>query len=287
MKAFILHIYDWLSAHRAVAAVVLLLVLMLSAFSAFRLTFQENITDFLPTREQEKLAETGGEGQMALLFTGGTVDNKLDAMYGFADAWNAEHADVQITPEADNSQVLAVFDFLSDNWPYFLEEQDYARMDSLLATPAYVAQKLEEDKRSLYGSALLARYIRTDPLGLFSPVLQRLNQANASSQMIENCLFTEDGETGIVLFHSPYGSSESGKNAVLTVDINATKARIQAQYPEVTITSTGAPEVAVENAVRIKKDSMLALAVAFLIIALILWFSYKRFSDVQIGRAHV
>lgn len=253
---------------------------MLSAFSAFRLTFQENITDFLPTREQEKLAETGGEGQMALLFTGGTVDNKLDAMYGFADAWNAEHADVQITPEADNSQVLAVFDFLSDNWPYFLEEQDYARMDSLLATPAYVAQKLEEDKRSLYGSALLARYIRTDPLGLFSPVLQRLNQANASSQMIENCLFTEDGETGIVLFHSPYGSSESGKNAVLTVDINATKARIQAQYPEVTITSTGAPEVAVENAVRIKKDSMLALAVAFLIIALILWFSYKRFSDV-------
>lgn len=280
MKAFILHIFDWLSAHKTGAVIILLMVLILSALSAFRLHFQENITDFLPAREQEKLEESGGEGQMALFFTGGTVDNKLDAMYAFADAWNAQQEAIPITPEADPSQVMAVFDFLSGNWPYFLEEQDYARMDSLLATPGYVAQKMQENKRSLYGSTLQARYMRTDPLGLFSPVLQRLEKARPASQMIDNCLFTEDGETGIVLFHSPYGSSESGKNASLVADIQATRAQIHAQYPEVNITSTGAPEVAVENANRIKKDSLLALAVAFIIIALILWFSYRRFSDV-------
>ena len=262
------------------AAGILALVLILSALSAFRLHFQENITDFLPAREQEKLEKSGGEGQMALFFTGGTVDQKLDAMYAFADAWNAEHADIPLSPEADNSSILAVLDFLSGNWPYFLEEQDYARMDSLLATPGYVTQKMQEDKLSLYGSTLQARYLRSDPLGLFSPVVQRLNKARGASQLMENCLFTADGNTGIILFHSPYGSSESGKNAVLTANLNATKARIRAQYPEVTLTSTGAPEVAVENATRIKKDSLLALSIALILIALILWFSYKRFSDV-------
>lgn len=280
MKALILHIHDWLTAHKAVAVLILVLGLVLSALSALRLHFQENITDFLPADEQQKLEQSGGEGRMALFFTGGSADNKLDAMYAFADTWNAAHEDLQISPEADQAAVAAVFDFVSGNWPYFLEEQDYARMDSLLATPGYVAQKMQDNKLALYGSALRARYMRTDPLGLFSPVLQRLNSARPASQLIDNCLFTADGATGIVLFQSPYGSSESGKNALLMADINVVKAQVHAQYPEVVITSTGAPEVAVENATRIKKDSLLALAVAFILIALILWFSYKRLSDV-------
>lgn len=280
MREFILHIYDWLQAHKTWALIILLMVLILSALSAFRLHFQENITDFLPAKEQEKLNESGGDGQMALFFTGGTVDNKLEAMYAFSDSWNAAHEDIPITPEADNASIWTVFDFLSANWPYFLEEQDYARMDSLLATPGYVAQKMQENKQSLYASSLQARYMRTDPLGFFSPVLQRLNKARPASQIIDNCLFTADGETGIVLFHSPYGSSESGKNATLIAALQATRGQIHAQYPDVTITSTGAPEVAVENARTIKKDALLALSIAILFIAVILWFSYRRLSDV-------
>ena len=280
MKALILHIYDWLSTHKWVAAGVLALVLALSVISALRLDFQEDISDFLPQEEQDKLQESGGDAQMALFFTGGSIDNKLDAMYAFCDAWNAENAEVPMSPEADQAEVMAVLDFLSGNWPYFLEQQDYARMDSLLATPGYIPAKMEENKRSLYGSTLQARYMRSDPLGLFVPVLQRLNQARPASELIDDCLFTENGETGIILFTSPYGGSESGKNALLVTRLNLLKARIQEQYPDVHITSTGGPEVAAENAGRIKKDSLLALTVALILIGLILWFSYKRLSDV-------
>ena len=280
MKALILHIYDWLSTHKWVAAGVLALVLALSVISALRLDFQEDISDFLPQEEQDKLQESGGDAQMALFFTGGSIDNKLDAMYAFCDAWNAENAEFPMSPEADQAEVMAVLDFLSGNWPYFLEQPDYARMDSLLATPGYIPAKMEENKRSLYGSTLQARYMRSDPLGLFVPVLQRLNQARPASELIDDCLFTENGETGIILFTSPYGGSESGKNAQLVTRLNLLKARIKEQYPDVHITSTGGPEVAAENAGRIKKDSLLALTVALILIGLILWFSYKRLSDV-------
>ena len=50
--------------------------------------------------------------------------------------------------------------------------------------------------------------------------------------------------------------------------------------PSVRISSTGGPEVAVTNAETIKKDSFLALGIAALLILLVLWLSYKRFSDV-------
>ena len=66
--ALILHIHDWLTAHKAVAVFVLLIGIVLSALSALRLNFQENITD-----------------------------NKLDAMHAFADAWNAAHEDIANT----------------------------------------------------------------------------------------------------------------------------------------------------------------------------------------------
>lgn len=280
LKALILHIYDWLTAHKGVAVLLALLVLALSVCSALRLSFQENISDFLPVQEQEKLENSGSEGQMALFFTGNTSEQTLDAMYAFCDAWNTEGAAVRISPEADNTEIMAVLDFLSGNWPYFLQEQDYTRMDSLLATPGYISCKMQENKQALYSSALQARYMRSDPLGLFSPVLQRLNQARPSSLLIDNCLFTGDGETGILLFRSPYGGSESGKNAVLVNRLNTLKGKIREQYPTVRITSTGGPEVAAENAGRIKKDSLLALSVAFLLIGLILWFSYKRLADV-------
>ena len=280
MRQCILHIYDWLSAHKRVAALILAGVLGLSALSALKLDFQEDISDFLPKDQQSELSESGGDSRMALFFPGGSIDEKLDAMYAFCEEWNAAHEDCPLDPAADQSEVLEVFDFLSANWPYFLLEQDMARMDSLLSRPGFMEQKLREDKLALYGSSLQSRYVRTDPLGFFSPVLQRLNAARPSTQIVEQCLFTPDGETGIVFFSSPYGSSESARNALLSADIAEMKARIGTQFPHVNITSTGGPEVAAGNARRIKKDSLLALAVAFLLIAVVLWFSYKRFSDV-------
>ena len=280
MRRWILHIYDVLTAHRRLAAALLLVVLVLSGISALRLDFLEDISDFLPKAQRSKLTESGGDARMALFFTGGSTDEKLDAMYAFADAWNARHEDCPIDPAADNSELLDIFDFLSANWPYFLLEEDYARMDSLLANPDFMQEKLREDKLALYGSSLQARYVRTDPLGLFTPVLQRLNASRTATQLVDNSLFTPDGETGVVLFNSPYGGSESSRNAALAADVTAMKDSLAREFPSVKITSTGGPEVAAENARRIKKDSLMALALAFLVIAAILWFSYRRLSDV-------
>ena len=254
----------------------------LCTLSALRMHYEEDISAFLPQSEESKrysdVYNRLGQDRMAVFFESETEDpdRVMDAMTAFGDLW-AEADTAALVPDlqvsADAGAVEEVFGFIRTHWPYFLTEADYARMDSLLAVPGYVEERMAENERSFYsmGSSFTSQYLRSDPLGLFSPVLQRLEALNPAtkSRVEDGFLFTGDGRTGVVLFNSPFGSTESGRNADLKALTDTVMARTAAQFPDLRITSTGGPEVAVENASRIKKDSFL-----------VLWLSYKRFTDV-------
>ncbi len=296
MKRIILHIYDFLSARKGLAVVLLVVLIGLCALSALRMDYEEDISAFLPQSEESKryseVYNRLGQDRMAVFFeardTAETDPYRLmDAMTAFGGIWaDADTArlvpDLRVSTDAD--AVETVFGFIRENWPYFLTEADYARMDSLLALPGYVHDRMEENRRSFYSlaSGFASTYFRSDPLGLFSPVLKRLEALNPStrSRVEDGFLFTGDGRTGVVLFNSPFGGSESGRNAELVALLQTVKARTEAEFPDIAVTSTGGPEVAVGNASRIKKDSFLALALAAILICIVLWLSYKRFADV-------
>ncbi len=296
MKRIILHIYDFLSARKGLAVVLLAVLIGLCALSALRMDYEEDISAFLPQSEESKryseVYNRLGQDRMAVFFeardTAETDPYRLmDAMTAFGGIWaDADTArlvpDLRVSTDAD--AVETVFGFIRENWPYFLTESDYARMDSLLALPGYVHDRMEENRRSFYSlaSGFASTYFRSDPLGLFSPVLKRLEALNPStrSRVEDGFLFTGDGRTGVVLFNSPFGGSESGRNAELVALLQTVKARTEAEFPDIAVTSTGGPEVAVGNASRIKKDSFLALALAAILICIVLWLSYKRFADV-------
>ena len=293
MKKLVLHIYDWLSARKGLTIFLMAVLLGLCTQSALRMHYEEDISAFLPQSAESKrysdVYNRLGQDRMAVFFESDEEDpdRVMEAMTAFGEVWaDADTAglvpDLQVS--ADAGTVEEVFGFIRTNWPYFLTEADYARMDSLLAVPGYVEEKMADNQRSFYsmGSSFTSQYLRSDPLGLFSPVLQRLETLNPAtkSRMEDGFLFTGDGRTGVVLFNSPFGSTESGRNAELKALTDTVKARTAAQFPDIRITSTGGPEVAVENASRIKKDSFLALALAAILICIVLWLSYKRFTDV-------
>ena len=293
MKKLILHSYDYFSAHKGRAIFLMAIILGICTLLALRMRYEEDITAFLPqSAESQRYSDVYnrlGQDRMAVFFEADAEDpdRLMDAMTAFGENWaDADAAglvpDLQVSTDA--GAVQGVFDFIRGSWPYFLTEADYARMDSLLAVPGYVDEKMAENERSFYSmaSSFSSQYMRSDPLGLFSPVLQRLEALNPAtrSRVEDGFLFTGDGRTGVVLFNSPFGGSESGKNAALKALTDTVKARTAAQFPDLRITSTGGPEVAVENASRIKKDAFLALALAAILICIVLWLSYKRFADV-------
>lgn len=291
MKRLILNIFDYLSEHKIRTIFIMIAVLSVSVVSALRMHYDEDISSFLPKNEEssryyEVYRQIVGSGKIAVFFEGESEDEIREAMSFFEDTW-AEVDSTHIVPDlhasAVNDNAEEVFDFISSNWPYFLTENDYERMDSLLSDKNFVHDKMICNLNAQYdlSSAYGMDYMRRDPLSLFSPVLNRLMDYVPASgiSVSDDMLFTEDG-VGVVFFDSPFGDSETGANSGLIDILSEVKAKTRLEFKNINIFSTGAPEVAVENSRRIKKDSSLALLIAAIIISMILWLSYKRLSDV-------
>ena len=159
MKKLILHIYDWLSARKGLAISLMAFLLGLGTLSALRMHYEEDISAFLPqSAESKRYSEVYnrlGQDRMAVFFESETEDpdRVMDAMTAFGDLW-AEADTAALVPDlqvsADAGAVEEVFGFIRSNWPYFLTEADYARMDSLLAVPGYVEARMADNERSFY-----------------------------------------------------------------------------------------------------------------------------------------
>ena len=290
MTEFFLRIYDWLKCRKGLAALVVALLMAICVVSLCRLHYEEDIAGFLPidrsdNRQTEFMEKVSQQNSIAVIFRAeqGTPDDVIvDAMDLFEDLW-FENDTLELVPdmssEADESVALELIQFVQEHYASFLTEADYRRMDSLLSQPGYVKQSLEADKRSLQmlTGSFTANTIPYDPLGLFSDVLLRLGNIGSDGgyRLAGGHILHRTEPAGLLLFDSPFGESESGHNARIVELLNKTGAQVTAETG-IRVSAVGAPVIAVTNAERIKKDSILAVALAIIGILTVLWFSFKR-----------
>ena len=290
-----LYIYDRLSGHRRLTGCVLLLLFAVFAFVALRVHYEEDIAKFLPhdernERSQQVYQQIAMQDRIAVIFTSADTTRRVSSerMTDAMEAWgthmgeHAPEADVQVS--VDEQRVLDMMTFVGANIPYFLTAADYERIDSLLAQPGMVRQQLEDNKAMLLlpAAGTLSQTMPYDPLHLFGGVLGRMRSLQMSSQFdtADGYLFSADGRMAMATMNSPYGSSETQRNALLAMAIDSAIVQTQADYPDIRISAIGAPLVAVTNANQIKNDSLLALSVAAVLILLILWYHYRRWKDI-------
>ena len=296
MNKFFLTIYDYLSKHKPLSIAILLVVTALCVFSALRLDYKEDIADFLPTDpEKEKYTsvydDLSNQGQITVIFAADTtklfgdeaLDAVMDAMDAFETNWQAEDTALLVSDlrcKVDDSQVFDAIDFIRDNQALFLTEADYQRMDSLLAEPDYVATCMDNIKRilSMPTVSFVVDGVKADPLNLYSPSLQRLNALNPTQgyRLEDEYLFNERGDKGFAFFSSPFSGSDTKGNAQIVELINKVVEQTEATSPDVHISAVGAPTIAVTNAQQIKKDSLLSVSLALVLIFGILMFTMAR-----------
>lgn len=294
MTRCFLAIYDYLVRHRLLAVFLLVAVVALNVVLSLRLHYKENIADFLPTNpENERYTSVynglGDQGQITVIFrlsdTNSDVDGKEQlelAVDDFEERSVAIPDSVAIQCRMDDSRLFETMDLLRDNFVLFLTPDDYARMDSLLAQPDYVAQCMHNIKGKLAYpmSALATEAIVNDPLNLYGPVLQGLSSLSASDQyqMDDGYLFDSDGRCAFAFMDSPYASSDTRNNARLQLHIQQILDSVMTANPNVSVSAVGAPLIAATNATQIKRDSFISIALAVVLILLILLFSigHKR-----------
>ena len=297
MVRFFETIYDYLSGKRWLVTVFLLLFVVGCAVLSLHMHHEEDIAKFLPQNEQnEKYAEIyqrlTRQDQIVIVFASrDTVDVVPSDTIGEAMDYFGETLqtfdslqvikDMQI--RTDESQMLEVMDFIGQNAPYFLQEDDYRRMDSLLLQSDYIAEQMAENKQLLNLPAAGGRMesMRQDPLHLFSPLLSRMQafRMTSSFDVIDGCVFTNDGRSALAFLSSPYGMSESAQNAALQSMLDSVMQLTEQEFPSLKVSAIGAPLVAAGNARQIKKDSVLAVSLAVVLILLLLAFHYRRLSD--------
>ena len=289
----ILKIFDYLRKHAFIRWASLLGITLVLLASIMRLSYKEDIQDFLPLSEtdRERMAvyqDISGMNRLFVVFEStGDAEQTTEAIDCFVSAVEENDTDgwcQDLQATFDFESISETIDFVYTNVPLFLKEDDYRRMDSLLASSDFMDAKLEDDLNALMlpSGSLMSENISRDPLGLFAPVLQELQQSQRQMrfEMYDGYIFTPDMSKAIVMLSSPFGSSETARNAQLIALLDDAIESMRTDFPEVKARVIGGPRVAVGNAKQIMHDSILAICLAAILILALLLYAFRRFKDI-------
>ena len=293
MTKIALKIHDFMQSRRRFCLLSFIIVTSVLSCLLLRLDFKEDISDFLPLE--------GNHQEAMQVYQDVSGASKIIAIFQASDSLNANPDDMveaidyfenivsekdsagyvrELTTQINLEKISEYTDFVYSNIPYFLSEEDYTRMDSLLNTPGYILSRLEEDKELLMfpTSGLLSENLQRDPLNLFSPCVGRLQSGQSADniEMYDGYIFTPDMRRALVLMESPFGNSETHNNAVL-MDFLAERANeVENEFSGVTVHYIGGPAIAVANATQIKEDSLLSIAIAAVLIVALLIIVFRK-----------
>lgn len=291
MTQIILRLYDYLHAHRVLMLVWLAVLTVLSVILVLRISYKEDISDFLPfdKRGQEAMRVyqgiSGSDNIVALIGakngSSATPDSIVEATEEFYGKLKEAGIDEKsITAQMDLEKFYTLADFIYTNIPYFLTDEDYRRMEAQLARKDFITSQLQRDKQTLLlpSGGLLSENIGRDPLNWFTPVVEKLSpqSANTSYELYSGSIFMPDMRRAVVLIASPYGSSETENNEQLISKIETAKEQTERIHPNMAIELTGGPVIAVDNASQIKTDSIVSVAIAVTLILLLLILTFRN-----------
>ena len=292
MNKFFIALYDFFESRRALLYALLGALVVAMGAAALQLRFSENITGFFPDGERKAAAAFSNlkiKDKIAVMINAGEdAADKTDEMMACADSLAARlnadtlfrrYAEVEATFGSELADGMR--SFLQGNLPLLLSEADYARMDTLV-TPQGIAQAMEGNYRRLLSpvGGFIDEYIYDDPLGLSFGALGKLQELNigGSYTLCDDYLFSKDMTTLLVFISPHYQSGDTGVGDRLIERIESALEGLNAEYAAAGITADyyGGPAVAAYNARQIKRDMMLTLNVAILIIVAFITLSFRN-----------
>ena len=300
MKLF-LHIFDFLHQRRRLCFGLLMLLTGLLVVMMSTLKYNENIYDFLPVSGNEQKAITlyqditGGQRIVAMfrhqpsdlnhepLTMNHESSDLTSAVDTFANrllTGDGRKHIKEVTTQVDFEKFAGVTDFIYHNMPVMLTDSDYQRMEQIVTSDELMDNQLASDVQMMMmpATGVFTSSIGNDPLGLFTPVIDRLQarQSSLPMEMDDGYIFTAGKEYAIAMLTSPYGSMESANNGLLVDYVDSAAQHTMQAVPGVEVATTGSPVIAVGNARQIWQDSQLAISIAVTLILLLLIYSFRR-----------
>ncbi|MCW5908684.1 MAG: MMPL family transporter [Chitinophagales bacterium] len=289
MKPVLLSVYDFFSVRKPLFYAITAVLFALLAIVASRINVEEDIARMLPNGAQtEQINRVLRHSRFydRIIVKIKPDENALpDDMIALADSLEsrllqnyASHIS-ELKVRVDDETALAIYNTVHLHLPIYLEETDYAKIDSLI-TPEAIANAMESNYATLTSASgmVMKRMIADDPVGISTLALRKLQllQTDENFELYDGYIFSKDLKSLFLFITPSHGSSETKQNAELLDGLDGIIKTIQQQAPGTEILYYGGIPVAVGNARQLKEDTILTLSITVVSIVLFIGFFFRR-----------
>ncbi|CAI8920286.1 MMPL family transporter [Chryseobacterium sp. IT-36CA2] len=289
MHRFFIFLYYLISKNKILSVLTALGIAILCLFFASKINFEEDINQIIPKNEKSDLTakvlkqlnfsdkiiviieNKSSEDSFQLSETADTFLKKIEPLQKYIGS---------VQGKVNDNEISETFDFVSQNLPLFLNENDYKEIDRKLQKDS-IAKQVEDNYISLASptSLVTKEFIKKDPLGLTFLGIKKLNALNISKdfKLEDSYIVTKDGKN-LLLFIDPKNKSNDTKaNEAFVDQLNSIKDSINKQFKGKTeISYFGSPVIAVANAKQIKKDIQNTVVISMTVLLVLLIYYFRN-----------
>ncbi|PWN58787.1 MMPL family transporter [Chryseobacterium viscerum] len=289
MHRFFIFLYYLISKNKILSVLTALGIAVLCLFFASKINFEEDINQIIPKNEKSDLTakvikqlnfsdkiiviieNKSKEDNFQLSETADTFLQKIEPLQKYIGS---------VQGKVNDNEISETFDFVSQNLPLFLNENDYKEIDRKLKKDS-IAKQVENNYISLVSptSLVTKEFIKKDPLGLTFLGIKKLNALNISKdfKLEDSYIVTKDGKN-LLLFIDPKNKSNDTKaNEAFVDQLNSIKDGINKQFKGKTeISYFGSPVIAVANAKQIKKDIQNTVVISMTVLLILLIYYFRN-----------
>ena len=246
-----------LAAWAALCAALLL-------FSARRIEFSTDITNFLPDGRGAELAQISRElarsdlaRTMVLQLSADDPARAVAAAKELAESLRANPEVAWLRSGADPEFLRSAYELYFPRRLYFLSDAPETELPALLSDDGLRAQaRRVHESLALPMSLLLKRVIPEDPLGAFERQSERLREGEPALTMRDGVFTTRDGHFAVLLLATRHSAFDSVAQRPLLQAIDRELDALRARFgPDLVLEKSGANRFAVDAETRIRGDA--------------------------------
>ena len=295
MSRFFTLIYDFFNRRRLIFFLFMGLSMGVIIWFALRLRLAEDISRVLPRNEKvDQYLEVVNQSAFAdeLVIFIGPADTTVNVPPGDLIAFAAQLADsvrLSLMPglvgnlreRVDDDAARGIYSELYQNLPVFLDDQDYTLMDSII-TESSVNHSVRSAYKNLVSPAGMVTkdILLNDPLGMTGIALKKLEsfKLDKSYRTHDGYIFSGDLKYLVIFLTPAHKSTETAKNSILLAKLNRLFQSISLQNEgKIKAGCFGTLVVSVANADQLKRDIMLTMSLAIVLLILFIGFYFGNF----------
>ena len=283
MHKFFIRVHYFVQKNKLLSLATAFLFLIVFGFFASKIRFEEDITRIIPKNENADVAtkvlkQLNFSDKITVIIEkdkNGSIDDLTQTATDFIDSLHTCEPYIKnIQGKVDDENIQQTFDFVYQNLPYFLDENDYATLDKKLTNDS-ISKQVESNYRTLISpTGIIAKdFIVNDPLGISFIALKKLQQLSIGDDFIlkDGFIITKDESTLLLFINPKLSGSETEKNTLFVDELNQIKSKFnKLNRGKVTLDYFGSSFIAVANAKQIKTDILTTILVSLGTLMLIL-----------------